>query len=177
MRQAPQMKLLTTRRLNLRSLKLSDAADVSALMTPKVSRWLTNFPTPFSTTDAASRIRRIGEAEAAGRACVFGFERMEDRAFVGWFGVYLNATRSFGVLGYWLGEKYQGAGFMREGAPVALAVAKKRLNIIALQAFIHPDNLPSLALAQSLGLAAVGEKMVYASARDQDELCTRVATP
>lgn len=66
---------------------------------------------------------------------------------------------------------------MREGAPVALAVAKKRLNIIALQAFIYPDNLPSLALAQSLGLAAVGEKMVYPSARDQDELCTHMATP
>lgn len=66
---------------------------------------------------------------------------------------------------------------MREGAPVALAVAKKRLNIIALQASIYPDNFPSLALAQSTGLATVGEKMVYASARDQDELCIYMVSP
>lgn len=167
---------LTTSRLNLRSLELADAADVSALMTLTISRWLTNLRVPFSTEDAAARIRRIGDAEAAGRACVFGFERKDDARLVGWFGVYLDAIRSTGVLGYWLGEAYQGKGLMREGAPVALACAKKQMTIAAVEAFIHPDNSPSLALARSLGLKAVGEKMIHASARDRDELCIHMAS-
>ena len=165
------MTHFTTNRLHLRSLVLTDAADLSALMTPAISRWLTNFRVPFSEEDAVARIRRVGDAEAAGRASVFGFERKNDAALVGWFGVYLDTVRPSGVLGYWLGEAYQGVGLMREGAPVALASAKKRLCVKAIEAFIHPANSPSLALARSLGLEAVGERIIHASARDRDELC------
>lgn len=66
---------------------------------------------------------------------------------------------------------------MREGAALALASAERRLAVKTIEAYIHPHNEPSLALARSLGLHPVGEKMVYASVRDRYELCIRLAKP
>jgi RimJ/RimL family protein N-acetyltransferase len=111
---------LDTDRLCLRSLTLDDASAIAVLMTPAVSRWLSNFPSPFDHDQAEDRVRRILAAEAEERACVLAFERRNDSRFMGWFGVYRGSDAGTGVLGYWLGEPFHRSGYMAEGARAAL---------------------------------------------------------
>ena len=167
---------METARIRLRSLGLADACAVSELMTPGVSRWLTNFPVPLTQGQAEQRIKRILSAEAAAKACVLAFEQKNSSEFMGWFAVYVDQENSCGVLGYWLGEAFQRLGLMSEGALLALSLAKDRLRVERIEAYIHPDNKGSLSIASALGLAVSGSKLVYASARDREELCLHLTT-
>jgi len=167
---------METRRLLLRALTLSDATSLSTLMTPAVSRWLTNFPTPFPQQDAEARIQRILNAETRGHAFVRALTQHADTTLMGWFGLYLDSRTSHGVLGYWLGTPYHRQGYMREAAPFILHAAQTKLGIKTTEAFIHPTNTPSLALARSLGLHITGERSLHAPARNTHETCLHLST-
>ncbi|MHB8283662.1 MAG: GNAT family N-acetyltransferase [Caulobacteraceae bacterium] len=164
---------METPRLLLRPLRVEDAPNLSALMTYEVSKWLTNFPLPFSPEDAAHRINQVLDGEKRGRARVFAFERKAEPGLIGWFGTYTSRQDRLGILGYWLGEPFQALGLMTEGAPVALSVASTDLRLESVEAYIHPENAGSRALVRRLGLAQDGETLVHSSARDRDETCLR----
>jgi ribosomal-protein-alanine N-acetyltransferase len=165
--------LSKTGRILLRPLRLVDAESIAALMTPTISRWLTNFPLPYTAQLAQQRLERIREAGIRGQATVLGIERLTDGAFMGWFGVYRWAEHPIGGLGYWLGEPYQRSGYMSEAAPLALDVAASEMKLSSFEAYIHPENEGSLKIANRLGFEPAGEKFVYASARDREERCLR----
>jgi [ribosomal protein S5]-alanine N-acetyltransferase len=165
--------LVKTERTFLRSLRLGDAESIAALMTPDISRWLTNFPLPYTTQMAQQRLERIREAGVRGQATVLGIERKADGAFMGWFGVYRTAERSIGGLGYWLGEPFQRSGYMSEAAPLALDVAANEMKLSSFEAYIHPENEGSLKIVNRMGFKQAGERFVYASARDREERCLR----
>jgi ribosomal-protein-alanine N-acetyltransferase len=73
-------------------------------------------------------------------------------------------------VGYWLGEKHHGKGYMKELAPVALAAAFKLLDVEVIEAGAQPENTASLAVMRGCGREFTGERMVYAPARKREEL-------
>lgn len=161
-----------TPRLLLRCLRPGDAAGLSAMMTPAVSRWLAMWPVPFTPAMAAARIAAARRAAAEGHALPFALERRTDGALLGWAGVHRDpANPRRGTLGYWLGEAHQGSGYMREAAAAAVAAGFAVLGLDAIEAGAQPGNAASFAVMRGCGMVPVGERMLHAPARGQDELC------
>ncbi|WP_297370214.1 GNAT family N-acetyltransferase [Acidocella sp.] len=165
---------IDTHRLRLRCPRPEDAATISAMITPAVSRWLASWQVPFTIELAAKRITAAQKAAFSGRAIPLVIERRQDGAPLGWIDVVRNqpAGRS-ATLGYWLGEAHHGYGYMREAAPTAVAAAFSLLGLEAVEAAAQPENAASFAVLRSCGMVPAGECMVFASARGREELCLR----
>lgn len=159
-----------TARLRLRCLDLSDAEAMSALMTPAVSRWVASWPSPFSAAQARERITKARAVAATGRALPMAILRKSDDAFVGYVGLRMSDERA-ADFGYWLGEPFQGHGYMRETASAALGLAFQRLGVTVIGAGAQLANTSSLAVLKGCGMRFVDERMVHAPVRERDELC------
>lgn len=163
---------LETDRLHLRCVRSEDAADTSRLMTPGVSQWVASWAVPFTRSMAVDRIARARAAAFDRRAAPFAAERRSDGAFMGWVSV----TRAVddlrrGIFGYWLGEAFQGQGYMREAGPAVLAAAFGYLGVDVIEAAAKPENEASFAVMRRCGMIPVGNRMVFAPSRNRQELC------
>ena len=84
----------------------------------------------------------------------FGLWAVEERdggAFVGCVGVQRPQGWPETELGYWLAAPKQHLGYATEAARAARAHAYETLPIDTLVSFIHPDNTPSIRVAERLG--------------------------
>ncbi len=119
---------------------------------------------------AADRIAQARIGLADGTMLPFAIERLSDLALLGW----LSVTRSGAcraLLSYWLGEAYQGQGYMREALAVALPASFGLLDVEAIDAEVQAENAASLALLRAHGMRPVGERMAFAPARNRHEPC------
>jgi ribosomal-protein-alanine N-acetyltransferase len=161
-----------TDRLLLRRLKIEDAAETSRMMTPDVAKWLAAWPVPFTVAMSEERIanaHRIGDNNSA---LVLAIESRASGLLLGWTGIHrTDDDPRRGTFGYWIGEEHQGKGYMREAAPAALRMAFDWLALDVIQAAAQPDNRPSIAVLEGCGMGFVGERPVFAPARNQDEVC------
>jgi ribosomal-protein-alanine N-acetyltransferase len=165
---------IETSRLRLRAPRPGDAAAISEMMTPQVSRWLASWPSPFTAGMAAERIAAATQANADGSALMFVIERRQDSAPVGWIGIVRDKPAGKrGILGYWLGEAHQGHFYMREAAPATVAAAFARLGLEVVEAAAQPENTASFAVMRACGMQPAGECMVFAPTRKREELCLR----
>ena len=159
--------MIGTPRLRLRPPRPADAPALSALMTPKVSRWLASWPVPFTAEMAAARIAGSLDAMAAGRSLICAVEHREE--FVGWIrGGRIDET-SRGEFGYWLGEPWHGRGFMHEAAPAYLAAIRDRLTLRSIEATCQAANQRSARVLAACGLRRVGTRPLFSSARGREE--------
>ena len=170
MQTEPFFPSLETPRLRLRCLDLSDAAAMSALMTPAVSRWVASWPSPFSAAQARERITKARVVAASANALPMAVLRKSDAVFLGYVGLR-KSDESAADFGYWLGEPFQGHGYMREAAPAALGLAFERLGVTVIGAGAQLANTPSLAVLKGCGMRFVDERLVHAPIRERDELC------
>jgi ribosomal-protein-alanine N-acetyltransferase len=163
---------IETDRLVLRCVRPGDAAAVSALLTPEVTRWLASWPSPFTRTMAEERIARAREAAAEGHALPLAIERRTDAAFLGWITIGRHkAEAARGILGYWLGEAHQREGYGLEAACAAVRTAFRLLDLDVIEAGARPDNVGSFAIMRRLGMRPAGERMVFEPAHGREALC------
>ena len=163
---------LETERLRLRCVRASDAGAFAAMMTPGVGRRVASWPAPCTVAMAATRVAAARDGVAAGRGVTFGVERLSDGVLMGWIGVSrVGTAERRAMLGYWLGEAFQGQGYMREAAGVAVAAAFRMLGADVVAAAAQPDNAGSIAVLRGCGMRLVGEQMMFAEARQREELC------
>jgi [ribosomal protein S5]-alanine N-acetyltransferase len=161
---------LTTDRLILRCLEPGDAADISRLITSEVSRWVANWPCPFTVEMAEERIR-INRARAiAGKGLSCAVVRKEDGQFMGYISIFATDPGR-AALGYWLGEEFHGHGYMREAAPVALRAGFEILDVKVIEAGAQLANTASFAVMRACGMRPVGERITFATSRQKEELC------
>ncbi len=157
-----------TDRLNLRCPHIDDATALAEMMTPAISRWLASWPSPFTQEDMEDRIIKSWEAIAENQAILFTIETKFDQAIIGWIGVARcagNARR--GALGYWLGGAYHGFGYGVEAARATVSLAFQHLDLDAVEACAQLENHSSFSVMRRLGMRPVGEKTVWASARNR----------
>jgi len=64
-------------------------------------------------------------------------------------------------LGYYMGERYAGRGYMTEAVRLALAYAFEGLKLHRVEANIQPGNVASLALAERAGFVKEGYSRRY----------------
>lgn len=165
--------MIETARLRLRPLRLEDAAVVSSLMAPNVSRWVATWPSPFSIAAATERLGRAIAANAAGTAFSRMAERKADDALMGWFGIaVMDEEARIGSMGYWLGEAFHGQGYLTEALPHFVAGAIGALRLKHLDAGAQVDNHASRAALERIGMHFVEERMDQTPIRPDPELCT-----
>jgi ribosomal-protein-alanine N-acetyltransferase len=156
-------------------LRLGEARDAAALaemMSESVSRRLAAWPVPYTREMALDRIAGTREAAMRGRSLPLVIERRADAAVAGWISVSLApGEERTALLTYWLGERFHGQGLMREAAPVVLAEAFRRLDILRVRAAVQPDNAPSLAVVRRLGMTELGPGRIWCPARGREEDC------
>lgn len=163
---------LETDRLRLRCMAERDAAATAHSMTPAVSRWLASWPVPFTPAMAAERIEQWRKKTQAGDALPFAVtDKITDELF-GWATIERDRDApSSGSFGYWMAERFQGRGYMRELAPVVLAAGFEQLSLDTIRAGAQLENNTSFAVMRACGMRPAGEAMVYAPARGREEPC------
>jgi ribosomal-protein-alanine N-acetyltransferase len=161
-----------TSRLVLRCVTANDSAATSLLMTPGVSCWLASWPVPFTLGMASARIHALRQLAFLGDALPFAITTKTDGELLGWAIVERNGRdRKSASLGFWLGERHHGKGYMQEVAPVVMAAGFKLLSVDVIEAGAQVANIGSFTIMRLCGMKPVGERMVHASARGRDELC------
>jgi ribosomal-protein-alanine N-acetyltransferase len=163
---------LETPRLTLRCVSEGDAIETSLLMTEQVSRWLANWPFPFSEEMSRQRIRQMQQWTVEGRAIAFAIVRKADGRLIGWATVVREKPGSSRAsLSYWLGEAFQGHGYMKEVAPAVIREGFRKLNVNKIEAAAQLENLASIALMRACGMVEQGQTAVFAAARNREEIC------
>jgi len=164
--------VIETARLRLRLVDEHDAAATVRLLTPEVSRWLASWPSPLDEGAAAARLRQLREVADKGHGLPLAIERLHGGTMIGLVMIMRSRTDARrGGLGYWLGEPFHRQGYMLEAARAAVAHAFARLNLDAIEAGAQPANEASLAIMRRLGMRPIGERPVWADARDREETC------
>ena len=93
--------------------------------------------------------------------------RTEDHAIVGVFTlsqIFLGNFRS-AYLGYWVGARFSGQGYMSEGLELLLRHAFGRLRLHRVEANVQPGNLASRALVRRAGFRLEGLSPRYLKIR------------
>ena len=163
---------LETARLRLRCVAFGDAVEIAKMMTPEVSRWLAYWPYPFTLEMAIERIELLRNRACAGSALPFAVTEKDNGNLIGM--AMFQRDKEIGrrgSFGYWLAEKYQGKGYMKELAPVVLAKAFELFDVDVIEAAAQPTNAASFAVMLSCGMKPSKTGFVYAPARNRDELC------
>lgn len=145
----------TTERLLLRALRESDLEAVYALHgDPETSRF--NPSGPLRSLDAARELLTLWLGDWARNGVGYwAVERREAPGLVvGVGGVRRKELEGQTVLNlaYRFTPSTWGSGYATEMARVALAMARQHIPDIPLVAIIHPENAPSIRVAERLGM-------------------------
>ena len=149
--------MLGTPRLLLRPLADGDAAALMAIFSdPAVTRYWS--APPWTHRDAAhAMIERDRRAMAEGDYIRLGLERHVDRALIGTCTLFaLNPQSRRAELGYVLGSREWGRGFMHEALLALLEHGFGALALNRVEADIDPRNQASARSLQRLGFAQEG---------------------
>ena len=124
----------------------------------EIARFTANIPHPYPPGSAAPWIEETWAEARAGKKIVAAIERRADGALVGCVELDLTQGPGLGVLGFWVGRPYWGAGIASEAASAVIA-----LGFDALRAFQDRGSggagQPALDPGPGeAGLAVIGER-------------------
>lgn len=154
----PNFPALATERLRLRRLIPGDAPALLQIHgDADAMRWYGTDPLPdlaaaAKLVDAFDSWRRMPNPGTR-----WGIERQADGLLVGTCGLFKwNRNWRSCALGYELGREAWGAGYMHEALSAILAWGFEHMGLNRIEAQIHPQNQPSLRLAERLGFVLEG---------------------
>jgi len=167
-----QRREVCTERLCLRLPFPEDAAALAGLMGPDISARLASWPVQLAPDAAAARLGEARAAALAGLALPMVITRRDGGEIVGWISAARSeADRNRAVLTYWLGDRFQGEGLMREAAPAALTAVFNNLGVSEVRAAVQLDNTASRAVLRGLGMRPLGLGHIWCAARGREEQC------
>jgi RimJ/RimL family protein N-acetyltransferase len=161
---------ISTARLVLRPIRAADAEAICRQIGDwEVMRWLSQPPWPYSLQDAIDFI----QSRSASSLTETTFAITQGEVLLGVVDLRMNpASRSQRGpgpnLGYWLGRRHWGNGYMTEAATalIAHAFAGEIGDTIYSGAFA--DNEASLRVQEKLGFVRDGETILYALPRREE---------
>lgn len=157
---------IETARLRLRALVGPDAPEIERLAGDwEIARFTANIPHPYPPGSAAPWIEETWAEARAGKKIVAAVERRADGALVGCVELDLTQGPGLGVLGFWVGRPYWGAGIASEAASAVIALGFDRFGLSRIEAAAVPANRRSIGVQEKLGFAVIGERNEPAPAR------------
>lgn len=133
-------RVLETKRLKLRALAKTDAADIArGIGDWDVIQWLTSPPYPYALEDAHSYLARDHDGPLA---IELGGN------FVGVVGLHDPADDRLAELGYWLARPYWGQGIMTEAASAVVAAHFNRSDMSVVSGYLLGNGRSNAVLAK-----------------------------
>lgn len=155
------------RTVHLRHPELADHEQWSALRAESahfLRPWEPVWPRDDLTRPAfRARLRRYGSEVRSGTGYPFFIMRNADDALLG--GITLGNIRrgvaQNGQIGYWIGERFSGKGYMSEAVALVCELAFARNGLHRLEAACIPDNGKSIRLLEKNGFEREGVLRAY----------------
>lgn len=146
-------QILTTDRLTLRPLKITDAAWFAGYAgAPEVARMTGSVTVGMSEMEAEFWIIRNLSRQERGLANIYVMEHEGDP--IGMIDLFKRTEDSALEIGYSLVPDYWGLGFMYEACEAVIEEAKRTLGARRIIAAVFIDNPASLRLLRKLGFTA-----------------------
>ena len=125
----PLQPLLTTQRLLLRPLQLSDATRVQALAgDEQIANGTLNIPHPYTDGVAGQWIGKHLAGWHRGQSAIYAITLKTSQQLIGCIGLH-NIQNGKAQLGYWIGVPYWGQGYCTEAAGRIAEFGFKRLKL------------------------------------------------
>ena len=143
--------VLTTERLTLRQLLITDEQEIFTLRSDsEINKYLNR---PLSTTleDARNFINKINENIEKNDALYWAITLRNNNMLIGTIGLFSFSTeKSTCEIGYELLTNFQGRGIMKEALDKVIDYAFNSIKIKTIEAFLHRDNQRSIQLLEKL---------------------------
>jgi ribosomal-protein-alanine N-acetyltransferase len=146
--------LISGTRVYLRHPRRSDLDEFTRLVIAS-RRFLHPWVTPASTPEAYASYLQYARRKSV---CACLICRTGDLRIIGVCNlsqIFLGNLKS-AFLGYWIGAKFAGQGYMTEALGLVLSYAFEDLRLHRIEANVQPDNLNSKALVARLGFRLEG---------------------
>jgi [ribosomal protein S5]-alanine N-acetyltransferase len=157
--------------INLRELSVNDAQDITRLMNYNISKYLYDFPDPYSVQDALNFIKRAHNDFESLSALHFAIEYKAVSepgnnypVFVGSIGLKnIDLIDKKANLGYWIGKQYWGRGIATECVKLIIkyAFSSSELGLREIIAHVFPENNASIRVLEKNGMKKKGEVNEY----------------
>jgi ribosomal-protein-alanine N-acetyltransferase len=149
--------VLTTERLVLRELRLSDAEPVFAMRSDPVVMRHVNRPLAANMDDALALIELINSRGAAGESVQWAITLKGDDTFIGLIGFWrLVKEHHYAELGYTLMQAHWGQGYISEAVSAVVDHGFGSLGFHRIQAITRPQNLASMRVLEKNGFQREG---------------------
>ncbi len=135
---------------------------IELLNNENVAKWLLVVPFPYLPEDADYFINKCKENKKGEYRKDFAYAVENDGTHIGGIGLHLSDEHKAEV-GYWLGEKYWGNGYMTKALKQILDFGFNELKLVRITAHIFEGNIPSEKLLGRCGFEYEGfmKKMYY----------------
>lgn len=144
--------ILTTPRLVLRQLLMSDNPAIFKLRSNEALYKYLDRPIPRNLKDSLNNIQRLNQGVQEGKWLYWVILLQEYQQLIGTFSLW-NFSEDYKTaeVGYELDPTFQRQGFMDEALKSVLLYGFQSLKLIAIDAYTHQDNQPSINLLQRNG--------------------------
>lgn len=139
--------ILHTNHLELRPLKMSDAAAMFAMRShPSAHQYLEKAP-PKDLTEIEEKIEQIHQGMAINKWIFWVISLKNQADLIGTIGLWnISIADETADLGYEMSHSFQQKGFMQEALTTVLKYGFEQMNCAAIEAVTHQDNVNSVKL-------------------------------
>ncbi|KAA0969760.1 GNAT family N-acetyltransferase [Aureimonas fodinaquatilis] len=149
-----ELRPITTRRLTLRLVKLTDAPAIAALANDRhIAEMTARIPHPYSLSDAETYLSSLRHE------LVFAILRREDKRLMGLVSLREKDNSDALDLGYWLGRDFWNSGYATEAAHALIDYAFGELAAEAVEARCRVINGASRRVIHKCGFQYTGVGM------------------
>ncbi len=144
---------IETPRLSLSLLTVPDAADLYRVTHSPATLQILSFLNPDFGIDDAEDLINQNRNEVS----PLGIWRREDNTLIGYFAVHWNQEpiQDQVDVGYWIGENFQGCGYVSEALQYVIAYLKETLPNIQIFAGCNVDNPTSFHVLSKQGFKQI----------------------
>lgn len=167
--------LLATPRLTLAAFRPADAAEIFAVVTPRLTRYMSFDPSPSLAAFGDVWPAWLAEMEA-GAELFLVLRLAESAALVGVAGLH-GIGKKEPEAGLWVKESAQRQGYGREAVAAMIVWVAGARGARAVLWPVVEENLPSRRLAEHLGGVVIGARRLRKGAVEHPEVVYRIPAP
>lgn len=150
---------ITTERLFLRPVELTDATAVAALMTPTLAETLCEWRSGMSVAEVTAKISSHRQAAAEGLRIDWAVFVRPELTMIGWIGLSRSGPAGAALeLDCWLGELFRGSGYGREAVAAATARARAEFSTDRIETRTCPVNPAGSRFLKRFGIALASDR-------------------